>query len=160
MLRLYRSLLFLYPVAYRDEFGPEMTAVFLQAEEEHDGRSLAARALFYGRESGGLILGAAQSHFRSVFGNNLTPFWRFSMQRQFRFPRSTVFLMCVILAAVAFAIDKAQRAQAAISGRVVPTSETVTPLILTFVIVYLVAALAWGILYAFRQTGMHRLDKV
>ena len=82
------------------------------------------------------------------------------MQRQFRFPRSTVFLMCVILAAVAFAIDKAQRAQAAISGRVVPTSETVTPLILTFVIVYLVAALAWGILYAFRQTGMHRLDKV
>ncbi len=82
------------------------------------------------------------------------------MQPQFRFPRSTVFLMCVILGAVTFAIDKAQRAQGAISGHRVPTSETTTPLILTFLIVYILAAIGWGILYALRQTGMQRLDKV
>jgi len=31
MLRLYRSLIYLYPAAYRHEFGPEMTSVFVQA---------------------------------------------------------------------------------------------------------------------------------
>jgi hypothetical protein len=81
------------------------------------------------------------------------------MHRQFRFPRSTVFLMCVILAGVTFAIDKAQHIQADRTGAQLRT-ETAAPLVLTFIIVYIAAAAAWGILFALRRTGMHRLDKV
>ena len=81
------------------------------------------------------------------------------MHRQFRFPRSTVFLMCVILAGVAFAIDKAQHIQASLTGSQLRT-ETAAPLILTFFIVYVAVAVGWGILFALRKTGMHRLDKV
>ena len=81
------------------------------------------------------------------------------MNRQFRFPRSTVFLMCVILAGVAFAIDKAQHIQANLTGAQLRT-ETAAPLILTFAIVYIAAAAGWGILFALRRTGLHRLDKM
>lgn len=159
MLRLYRSLLWLYPAAYRNEFGPEMTSVFVQAKQEIREWSFIRRGFFYAREAGGLISGAVRSHLGYVFGNDWLPFRRFKMHRQFRFPRSTVFLMCVILAGVAFAIDKAQQIQANLTGAELRT-ETAAPLILTFIIVDLAAAVAWGILFALRRTGMHRLDKV
>ena len=159
MLRLYRKLLCLYPAAYRNEFGPEMTSVFAQARQAVREESLFRRGSFYAREAGGLLSGAARSHLGYVSGNDWIPFRRFQMHRQFRFPRSTVFLMCVILAAVAFAIEKAQHIQADRTGAQLRT-ETAAPLILTFIIVYVAAAAAWGILLALRRTGMHRLDKV
>lgn len=81
------------------------------------------------------------------------------MHRQFRFPRSTVFLMCVILAGVAFAIEKAQHIQASLTGTQLRT-ETAAPLIVTFIIVDIAAAVGWGVLFALRRTGVHRLDKV
>ena len=159
MLRLYRSLLCLYPPAYRSEFGPEMTSVFVQAMQDMREQSLLRRGFFYAREACGLISGAARSHLGYVSGNDWTPFRRFNMYRQFRFPRSTVFLMCVILAAVTFAIEKAQHIQADRTGAQLRT-ETAAPLILTFIIVYVAAAAGWGILFALRRTGVHRLDKV
>ncbi len=67
--------------------------------------------------------------------------------------------MCVILAAVAFAIEKAQHIQANLAGTQLRT-ETAVPLILTFIAVYIAVAVGWGILFALRRTGMHRLDKV
>jgi len=159
MLPLYRSLLCLYPAAYRNEFGPEMTSVFAQARQDMREQSLLTRGFFYAREAGGLVAGAARSHLGYVPGNGWTPFRRFNMHRQFRFPRSTVFLMCVILAGVAFAIEKAQHIQADHTGAQLRT-ETAAPLILTFIIVYVAAAAAWGVLFALRRTGVHRLDKV
>jgi hypothetical protein len=158
MLRLYRRLLCLYPAAYRNEFGPEMTSVFAQASRDMRKQSLLRRGFYYAREVGGLLSGAARSRLGYALGNDWIPFRRFNMHRQFRFPRSTVFLMCVILAAVAFAIEKAQSIQADRTGAQLRT-ETAAPLILTFVIVYVAAAAGWGILFALRRTGMHRLDK-
>lgn len=159
MLRLYQRLLCLYPAAYRNEFGPEMTSVFVQARQDMREQSLRTRAFFYVRETGGLLLGAARSHLGCASRDGWTPFRRFNMHRQFRFPRSTVFLMCVILAGVTFAIEKAQHIQADRTGAQLRT-ETAAPLVLTFIIVYIAAAAAWGILFALRRTGMHRLDKV
>jgi len=159
MLRLYRSLLRLYPATYRDEFGPEMTSVFVQARQDIREQSLLRRGFFYIREAGGLLSGAAHSHLGYALGSDWPQFRRFNMHRQFRFPRSTVALMCVILAAVTFAIEKAQHIQADRTGAQLRT-ETAAPLILTFIVVYVAAAVAWGILFALRRTGMHRLDKV
>ena len=159
MLRLYQSLIYLYPAAYRNEFGLEMTSVFAQARHDIRGQSLLRRGFFYAREAGGLLSGAARCHLGYVPGDDWTPFRRFNMNRQFRFPRSTVVLMCVILAAVTFAIEKAQHIQADRTGAQLRT-ETAEPLILTFIVVYVAAAVAWGILFALRRTGLHRLDKV
>lgn len=159
MLRFYRRLLCLYPAAYRHEFGPEMTSVFAQARQAIREEPLLRRGFFYAREAGGLLSGAARSHLGYVSGNDWIPIRRFEMHRQFRFPRSTVFLMCVILAAVVFAIEKAQHIQADRTGAQLRT-ETAAPLILTFIVVYVAAAAGWGILFAFRRTGMHRLDNL
>ena len=49
MVLFYRALLLLYPAAHRHEFGPEMTAVFVQANDEYRERSLLHRSLFYAR---------------------------------------------------------------------------------------------------------------
>lgn len=159
MLRLYQSLLYLYPAAYRNEFGPEMTSVFVQARREVGDRSVFRRGIFYAREVGGLLSGAARCRLGYALGNDWIQFRRFHMHRQFRFPRSTVFLMCVILAGVAFAIEKAQHIQASLTGTQLRT-ETAAPLIVTFIIVDIAAAVGWGILFALRRTGVHRLDKV
>ena len=159
MLRLYRSLIYLYPAAYRNEFGLEMTSVFAQAKQDIRGQSLLRRGLFYAREAGGLLSGAARCRLGCVPGDDWTPFRRFNMNRQFRFPRSTVFLMCAILAGVAFAIEKAQHIQANPTGNPLRT-ETAAPLILSFILVYVAAAVGWGILFALRRTGMHRLSNL
>src|SRR3954451_3975191 len=101
MLRAYRSLLYIYPAAYRHEFGDEMGDVFMQARAEVAIRSFFTRAGFYVREGSGLIKGAARAHLTSILGfNNGTPFRRFNMRPEFRFPRSTIVLMLVILAGV------------------------------------------------------------
>ena len=105
MLTVYCWLLCLYPRSYRREFGDEMTSVFRDARIELPP-ALAAKVSFYGREFCGLLSGALCAHFDRVFGPAIS-FPRFHMQRQFRFPRSTVFLMCMILASVVLAINKA-----------------------------------------------------
>ncbi len=46
MLRLYRGLLYLYPSNYRQEFGAEMTAVFVQAQRDAQDAPFATRTFF------------------------------------------------------------------------------------------------------------------
>src|SRR6266403_297698 len=99
-------MLCLYPGSYRGEFAEEMTSVFRDACCALPP-ALAAKISFYRREFCGLLSGALCAHIGRLFGPAL-PFRRFSMQRQFRFPRSTVFLMCVILVGLVLAIHKAQ----------------------------------------------------
>ena len=160
MRRLYRSLLFLYPAPYRCEFADEMTYVFLQAEADTSSHSVGMRGAFDLREILGLMSGAVHTHICSLLGvDDWNSFRRFNMRPQFRFPRSTVFLMCVILAGVTFAIQKAQHIQATLTGTPV-RNQTAVPLLVTFAIVYAAAAAGWAILFALNRSGTHRLSSL
>src|SRR5215472_15795572 len=120
MRRLYQGLLHLYPAAYRQEFGEEMQSVFLHAQAEHSITPVLKRATFCARELFGLVSGAAQARLLSLFGfDDWIRLRRFNMRLQFRFPASTVLLMCVILAGVVLAIEKAKT--------IVKIKEGVTP---------------------------------
>ena len=159
-LTVYCWLLCLYPGSYRDEFGAEMTAVFREARNELPP-ALPARIRFYRREFCGLLSGAIRARFDRLFGP-ATPFGRFSMQPQFRFPRSTVFLMCVILAGVLLAIEKAKTIQVKYGPQEVMAVWNSLPWFLFIFPALACATVAavWGLLFALRRTGMHRLDRM
>jgi hypothetical protein len=104
LLTAYRSLLCLYPERYRNEFGEEMIAVFRESRTDVSP-GFIAKITFHEREFRGLLAGALRAHFERLFGPAVL-FPRLYMQPQFRFPRSTVFLMCVILAGVVWQSTK------------------------------------------------------
>jgi hypothetical protein len=58
MLSLYRALLLLYPARYREEYGPEMIAVFIKMQSDVCTGSPMRQVLFAVREIGGLLHGA------------------------------------------------------------------------------------------------------
>jgi hypothetical protein len=153
-------LLRLYPASYRDEFGDEMASVFRAAQSEIP-LAAASKLSFYRREFVGILSGALRAHLDSLFGPTV-PFRRFYMQPQFRFPRSTVFLMCVILAGVIMAIEKAKIVVQMKEGLPVETVAVWHPLFwfYPFAVVLAVVGAVWGILFALRRTGMHRLDRM
>lgn len=159
MLVLYRSLLRLYPAAYYREYGPEMALVFAEAQADARAKKLRTRVLFYFRESAGLVAGAVRQHLFSPSGNLSR---RFSMRPEFRFPRSTVLLMCVILAGVVWAIEKAKVIQVRYGPPETMAVWDPLPwsLLLALALVLASVATVWGILFALQRTGMHRLDKV
>jgi hypothetical protein len=162
MLRLYRSLLYLYPPTCRAEFGDEMAYVFTQAQSEIASCGIFARAGFCVREIRGLIAGALRAHILGLFGFHWVPFRRFSMRPGFRFPRSTVFLMCVILAGVILAIERAKDIQIKYGGAESTAVWDPLPWSLLLALALALAAVVagWGILFALRRTGMHRLASV
>jgi hypothetical protein len=163
MLRLYQGFLHLYPAAYRQEFGEEMQCVFLQAHAERSRASLRIRATFLARELSGLFSGAAQAHFLSLFGsNNCLCFRRSNMRPQFRFPRSTVFLMLVILAGVMLTIQQAKIIQMPYGPHGVMAVWNSLPLFLFIFPALACAAIVafWGVLFALHRTGMHRLESM
>jgi hypothetical protein len=164
MLILYRCLLYLYPAAYRHEYAEEMTFVFCQAQKAVRSEGLAARASFCAREIAGLLFGALREHFRSIADSyDCIPFTRFDMHPEFRFPRSTLFLMLVILAGVVLAIQKAKSIQLKYgAGANLMSVWPVLPWSLAFMLVLVCATVAiiWAILFALRRTGMHRIAKV
>jgi hypothetical protein len=154
MLALYRRLLRLYPDSYFREYGEEMASVFGQAQEETRHRGLSARILFCLREVFGVLAGAVREQFRYVHRNSL----RRPDMRSFRFPRTTIFLMLVILAMIIVAIDKAH----------LQYSEPITliiwdhflGLLLNVFAFSAVGAISYAILFALRQTGVQRLSNV
>jgi hypothetical protein len=161
MLRLYRFLLRLYPAAYRREFGDEMACVFLQAQSGLNGSSRTARASFNVREIFGLLKGAALCRLRPTSGlDELVPFGRFTMRSGFRFPRSTVLLMCVILAVVLLAIGKAHTIQVEYGHAGAAAWSMPWALVFLAALACVTVALAWGILFALRRSGLHRLSNV
>ena len=161
MPTLYRCLLYLYPAVYRHMYAEEMISVFRQAQEAVETAGFKACASFYVREFPGLLCGALQEHLRSVAGPyDWFPFRRFDMRPEFRFPRSTVLLMAVILAAVALAIEKAKNVQLHYTES--PNVVSMWPalpwfLASVFLIVSATAIIVWGVLFALRRTGAHRL---
>ena len=162
MLTVYCWLLWLYPVSYRDDFGEEMTSVFRDACCALP-LAPAAKINFYRREFCGLLSGALCAHIDRLFGPAL-PFRRFYMQPQFRFPRSTVFLMCVILAGLVLAIHKAQDVVQMKESLPPATAAAWGPMLwgllfaLALILAAVAAAAAWGVLFALQRTGLHRLD--
>ena len=80
------------------------------------------------------------------------------MQPQFRFPRSTVFLMLVIFAGTVLTIAKASSISGDISGSVWPSLVSVLAFMVLTMCAAAVAVL--GILHSLRRSGIHRLENV
>jgi hypothetical protein len=162
MLRAYRSLLYLYPPGYRREFGAEMTAVFLDAQRAIDTQSFRARTVFCTRELTGLVTGALRQHFELFIGPpDSDVLRRFAMRPEFRFPRSAITLMLIILAGVILTIEKAAEITMKYSGPVVTMWSTFWSfVVLAFLLVSVAAAGGWAVLYALKRSGVHRLSDV
>lgn len=78
------------------------------------------------------------------------------MQPEFRFPRSTVFLMLVIFAGVVLTIMKA----ASVAGGLAVWPSLVSVLVFMLLTMCTAAALVLGILHGLRRSGVHRLENV
>jgi hypothetical protein len=167
MPSLFRSLLRLYPSAYRKQFGEEMLGVLLEVKTEKQKKGRLSLFVAYLNESGGLVRGALMEQARGMFGlSNISP-RRSTMRSEFRFPKATVPLMIIVLLVLAVAIDKARSIEAAVS----PASTPLGPIpvqqftiVGTFSLVFALAcicgAVAWGILYAMKRSGSQRLTEI
>jgi hypothetical protein len=162
MLSFYRWLLYLYPSLCRREFADEMISVFRDAHADVSAGSVKERISFRVRETLGLLAGAVREHTRILGGSDQSISFRgFDVRPEFRFPRSTVFLMSIIFAGVILAMEKANTIQvkyAAGAGSIWPS----LPWFLGFTLLFTCAAamVGWGILFALRRTGVHRLANI
>jgi hypothetical protein len=164
MPALYRRLLCLYPAAYRHEYGEEMAWVFEQVHVEVKKKRVLARAEFYAREMRGLLFGSLRERVRR-FSNSYDwlPGKGGSMESKFRFPRATVVLMLLSLVGVVLALEQARVIQIHYGG-----SNSVAPAWPAFLWVFgrvlliaaATAASVWGIFFALRRTGVHRLAEL
>jgi hypothetical protein len=168
MLSFCRYLLYLYPPAHRLEYGEEMVAVLRERQAESWNSGVAARWVFWTREIAGLLYGALQEHVRALTSFHpwaVFPLRRFGMRSEFRFPKATAWLMMVVLAAIAVAIEKAKAIQESlavthpVAGPIQPAQFTV---IATFAVVLVsgcvVGAVGWAVLFALRRSGVQRLS--
>ncbi len=169
MLPLYQSLLHLYPSAYRQQFAEEMIAVFREVDADAQKKGRIVTAELYLRELGGLFRGAIAEHARRILGSHTFPLSsrRFTMRPGFRFPKTTSFLMTVILAGIVLAIRKAEAICAALPSDIAPVGpmwaphvSILTTMALTFLVVYIAGALGWLVLFALRRSGVHRLSEM
>ena len=178
MLRLYRSLLYLYPAAYRSEYGEEMMDVLSEVQAETRNRSALARIFYGAHEAGGLLYGALREHFWSITGSrdrrmfssmlsSMFSSGRLTMRSEFRFPKATVALMTVILAAVMFTIEKAKAISASVPhanpavGPIQPAQITIVPSLLVAMITAIVAGvIGWAILFALHRSGVQQLSEM
>ena len=170
MLALYRSLLYLYPRAYRFEFGEEMMAVLSEVHRDVRRRTVWAKAMSGAHEVAGLLYGALQEHLRAITGSYASGLFsarRINMRSEFRFPKATVLLMTLILAAILMAIDKARSIEFSgpyPSPQVGPIAQAEFTLLPTLLIVLVgacaAALIGWAIVFALRRSGIHRLSEV
>jgi len=178
MRALYRTLLRLYPPIYRCEYGEEMMDVLSELETKTRTRGALTRASCAAHETGGLLYGALREQLRSFTGSQgnemlsviFSPMFlsrRFTMRSAFRFPKATVGLMMVILAAVMFTIEKAKAISASVPhtnppvGPILSAQFTILPSLLLVLISAVVAGmLGWGILFALRRSGVHHLAEM
>ena len=159
MLSFYRWLLYLYPSLYRREYADEMISVFRDAQAEVSTGSIGVRICFRARETWGLLAGAVQEHIRIIGGSYpLISFTRFDMRPEFRFPRSTVFLMAIIFAGVILAMEKANTIQVKYGAGSVSIWPSLPWFLgLTLLFTCATVMVVWGILFALGRTGAHRL---
>ena len=178
MLALYRSLMHFYPATYRCEFGDEMMDVLTEVHAATRKKSGLARFLSGVHEGGGLLFGALQEHVWNITGSQgrrrLSPMFsssflpgRFAMKSEFRFPKATVTLMVIILAAVILTIEKAKAISASVPhtsspvGHIQPAQITMIPTLLVAMVTAIgVAVIGWGILFALRRSGVQQLSEM
>jgi hypothetical protein len=170
MLSLYRCLLYLYPTAYRYEYGDEMAGVFREVRSETRTKGLLPRGKFFLREFAGLLYGALQEHSRAITGSNLFPSSsrRFTMRSEFRFPKATPVLMTIILAGVILTIEKATAIEESLPlaypqqlPPIKPEHFTFFPaMAVIFLSAYAAAVIGWAVLFALRRSGVHRLSEM
>ena len=162
MLSFYRCLLYLYPSLCRREFADEMISVFCDAHADVSAGSVKERISFRVRETLGLLAGAVREHTRIIGGSDQSISFRgFDVRPEFRFPRSTVFLMSIIFAGVILAMEKAHTIQvkyAAGAGSIWPSLPWFLGLTLLFTCATVMVV--WGILFALGRTGAHRLANI
>ena len=170
MHSVYRRLLRLYPTAYREDFGEEMTSVFDDLHKEFQGAGFFQKALFIIHEIIGLLFGAARERWRVLGCYNPNVSFqtrRFNMHPGFRFPKSTAVLMAVILAGTILAIEKCKSIVDSLH-KANPQGSSLAPEQITFfgafaaivVASYLLALVVWAVLFALRRSGVHRLAKI
>jgi hypothetical protein len=170
MPSLFRSLLYLYPADYRQEYGEEMLGVLFDVKSEQRTKGVAPLLITYFRESGGLLKGALQERTRRVLFPQGVPNFsprRLPMRSEFRFPKSTVTMMTIVLLVVAITIDKAKSLQASIppsSSPVPPINPEHFTIVGTFLAIFALAAvcsaLVWAFLYAINRSGTQRLSEL
>jgi hypothetical protein len=158
MFVLYRCLLRLYPGAYFNEYASEMTLVFCQAWDAVKDRGLREQAQFCLREIVGTISGAVRERLNPSLWSS---FGRFGMNKQFRFPRTMIFMMLVILASLILAIERAHRFQLNQSAE---TDILAAWLAVLFVPAYLLVAIpgaiGFAVFFALKRSGVHRLANI
>ncbi|HWZ97061.1 MAG TPA: hypothetical protein VN025_04805 [Candidatus Dormibacteraeota bacterium] len=164
MLALYRRLLYLYPAGYRCKYGEEMAWVFQQAHAEITKGRVFARAEFCAREIGGLLFGSVREQVRRL-SNSYDWMSREggSMESKFRFPRATVFLMLLSLAGVVLSLEEARAIQIHYGvGSSIPPEWPAMLWIFgrLLLIAAATAGIVWGIFFALRRTGVHRLAEL
>lgn len=168
---IYRCLLFLYPADYRSEYADEMASVFAEVHAETREAGWLRRGAFHAREFSGLLEGALLEQVRALTGfdrwapPSLFASRRFMMRSEFRFPKSTLVLMVVILAGVILTIEKSFSIQASLPDTsphlppIQPHFTLLSGLLEMFLAVYAAAALGWIILFVLRRSGVHRLSE-
>lgn len=162
MLSFYRGLLYLYPSLYRREFASEMVCVFQDARADISGANFGELFSFRLREILGLLSGAFREHIRVLSGTSASvSFMRLDMRTEFRFPRSTVFLMAIIFAGVILAMEKANTIQlkyAAGVGSIWPSLPWF--LVLAFLFTWAASLIILGVLFALGKSGAHRMANI
>lgn len=168
MLAVYRTLLRLYPAEHRQLFGEEMLAVLVEERDENAKRKLLARGRLVTRETAGLLRGALRERFRvfTTIQDELSfVTGRFAMRNGFRFPKTTIVFMALILACVMSAIQRGEDIAASVPNVNPPLPLHIQPvhsillggLPLFFAFFYAAGLIGWAILFALRRSGVHRL---
>lgn len=158
MERFYRRMLWLYPARYRREYADEMTGVFLHAQGDVRRQKIVARVYFCAHETAGLLAGALRERFHC---NDWNLPRRFDMRPEFRFPRSAIVLMLVILAGVVLAIEQAEVVAVKYSGQMLSSWSAFPGFIFAAgALACAVAFAGWAILCALKRSGAHRLAEV
>ena len=168
-LTIYRQALRLYPARHRDRFGEEMMTVYGELEADTSQCGFVAQSLLCLRETAGVLAGAVREHWRVLSSEEICRLFRsrrFTMQPEFRFPKTTAVLMTVILAGVVMAIQKGEAIEASVPnvnppiGPIQPVHSTLLPgVFLGLALFYSVGLIGWAILFAMRRSGIHRLDE-
>lgn len=171
MLAVYRTLLRLYPAEHRELFGQEMLAVLVEERDESAQRKLSARGRLVMRETAGLLIGALRERFRVLthIQDELSfATGRFALRNGFRFPKTTIVFMTLILCGVLMAIKRGEDIATSVPNVNPPLPvhiQSVHPILLGgmplfFAFFYAAGLIGWAILFALKRSGVHRLADV
>ena len=166
---VYRTLVRLYPAEHRQIFGGEMLTVLAEEDSRASNRTVTARIRVFAREASGLMVGAAREHFRVLVesqpGLSLRT-RRFDMRNGFRFPKSTIVFMTLILAGVILAIKRGEDIALAFSrvhpqvGPIQLAHSTLAPIAIFIGLFYVFGIVGGAILVGLRRSGVDRLSGV